>query len=155
MSQSDESEKPFTVSDRRHFTPEGRPREETDDSASAETPGAHAPAEASRAKARGEKPETGAPSDAGNCRAAAAPADFSGFVMGLAAQAGTLLSGHGLPEGVDAGEALEGARSVVAILEMLKAKTAGNLSEPEARLLDEVLFQLRMAYVEKTRTGGA
>jgi len=156
MSQSDQSEKPFTVSDRRHFTPEGRPRDEAEDAASEEAPGAQAPAEAFRAEAEGEKPETRARSDASNRRAAAGgPADFSGFVIGLAAQAGTLLSGQGLPEGVDAGEALEGARSVIAILEMLKAKTAGNLSEPEAGLLDELLFQLRIAYVEKTRAGGA
>ncbi len=131
-----QSEKPFTVSDRRHFTPEGRPREDAEAAGAPETP-AQAPA------------ETNPP------RAPEGPAEFSQFVVGLAAQAGTLLSGEGLPEGVDAREALEGARSVIAILEMLKGKTAGNLSGPEAALLDELLFQLRMAYVEKTRTGGA
>lgn len=160
MSQSDESEKPFTVSDRRHFTPEGRPREDAEDEGAPETPREPAPAEAPRAEAQsedapGEKPQAEPQTDAGTRRAAAGPADLSGFVMGLAAQAGTLLSGRGLPEGIDAGEALEGARSVIGILEMLKEKTAGNLSEPEAALLDELLFQLRMAYVEKTRTGGA
>jgi len=131
-----QSEKPFTVSDRRHFTPEGRPRDDAEAAGAPETP-AEAPAETSPPRA----PE--------------GPAEFSQFVVGLAAQAGTLLSGEGLPEGVDAREALEGARSVIAILEMLKGKTAGNLSGPEAALLDELLFQLRMAYVEKTRTGGA
>jgi hypothetical protein len=76
-------------------------------------------------------------------------------VLGLAAQAGTLLSGEGLPEGVDPREALEGARSVVAILEMLKDKTTGRLTAPEEALLDELLFQLRMSYVGKTRGEGA
>jgi len=47
--------------------------------------------------------------------------------VGLAAQAGTLLSGEKLPDGVEAGEALEGARALIAILEMLKEKTAGRL----------------------------
>jgi len=75
--------------------------------------------------------------------------------LGLAAQAGTLLSGEKLPDGVDAGEALEGARALIAILEMLKEKTAGRLSGPEEALLDELLFQLRMGYVGKTRAGGA
>jgi Domain of unknown function (DUF1844) len=153
MSQSDESEKPFTVSDRRHFTPEGRPRDAEE--AGASDTADEESAETLRAAAQGETPEAEPQTGAGPRRAAGGPADFSGFVMGLAAQAGTLLSGHGLPEGVDAGEALEGARSVIAILEMLKEKTAGNLSEPEAALLDELLFQLRMAYLEKTRTGGA
>jgi hypothetical protein len=151
MSESDESEKPFTVSDRRHFTPEGRPREEADGTDAPEAP--RAPAGTPRADADGERPQAEARADAG--RAPAGPADFSGFVMGLAAQAGALLSGQGLPEGVDAREALEAARSVIAILEMLKGKTAGNLSAPEAALLDEILFQLRMAYVETNRAGGA
>ncbi len=153
MSQSDESEKPFTVSDRRHFTPEGRPRDAAETGASGAA--GEKPAETPRAEAQGEKPQAEPQGAAGPRHAPAGPADFPGFVMGLAAQAGTLLSGQGLPEGVDAGEALEGARSVIAILEMLKKKTAGNLSEPEAALLDELLFQLRMAYVQKTRTGGA
>ena len=155
MSQSDESEKPFTVSDRRHFTPEGRPRDDSEGSAGSDTPREPAPAETPRAEAQGQKAQAEPKTDAGARPAAAGPADFSGFVMGLAAQGGTLLTGQGLPEGVEAGEALEGARSVIAILEMLKEKTAGNLGEPEAALLDELLFQLRLAYVEKTRAGGA
>lgn len=132
-----QTEKPFTVSDRRHFTPEGRPRDDAAEAPAPEMPGAEARAEA------------GLPPTAGG------PADFSQFVLGLAAQAGTLLSGEKLPDGVDAGEALEGARSVIAILEMLKEKTAGRLSGPEEALLDELLFQLRMGYVGKTHAGGA
>jgi hypothetical protein len=132
-----QSEKPFTVSDRRHFTPEGRPRGDKDAAGPTETPGVEAPSEASPPPAPG------------------GPADFSHFVVGLAAQAGTLMSGEGLPEGVDSREALEGARSLIAIVEMLKEKTTGNLSGPEAALLDDLLFQLRMAYIENTRTGGA
>jgi hypothetical protein len=132
-----QSEKPFTVSDRRHFTPEGRPRGDASAAGASETPPSAVPA--------GESPR---PAPAG-------PADFSHFVVGLAAQAGALVSGEALPEGVDAREALDGARSMIAILEMLKEKTAGNLSGPEAALLDDLLFQLRMAYVEKTRARGA
>jgi hypothetical protein len=132
-----QTEKPFTVSDRRHFTPEGRPRDDAAEAPAPETPGAEARTEAAHAPAPGGS------------------ADFSQFVLGLAAQAGMFLCGEKLPDGVDAGEALEGARSVIAILEMLKEKTAGRLSGPEEAVLDELLFQLRMAYVEKTCTGGA
>ena len=132
-----QTEKPFTVSDRRHFTPEGRPRDDPADAPRAETAAAEDRTEAGRAPTPG------------------GPADFSQFVLGLAAQAGALLSGEKLPDGIDAGEALEGARSLIAILEMLKDKTAGRLSGPEEAVLDELLFQLRMAYVEKTRTGGS
>ena len=128
-----ETEKPFTVSDRRHFTPEGRPRGTAEDASAAEA----------------------SPADAADETSPAGPADFSQFVLGLAAQAGALLSGQGLPEGMGPAEALEGARSVISILEMLKDKTTGRLSAREEALLDELLFQLRMAYVEKTRAGGA
>jgi hypothetical protein len=38
---------------------------------------------------------------------------------------------------------------------MLKDKTEGRRTAAEDALLDEFLFQLRMAYVEKTRAGGA
>ena len=132
-----QTEKPFTVSDRRHFTPEGCPRDDA-----AEAPAPEAPGPKTRTAA-GPPPTPGG------------PADFSQFVVGLAAQAGTLLSGEKLPDGVEAGEALEGARALIAILEMLKEKTAGRLSGPEEALLDELLFQLRMGYVGKTRAGGA
>lgn len=132
-----QTEKPFTVSDRRHFTPEGRPRDDAEDARAPETPRAEAPPEA--------RPSP-TPED---------PADFSQFLLGLAAQAGMLMSGEGQPEGAHPREALEGARSVISILEMLKEKTEGRLSGPEQALLDELLFQLRMGYVGKTRAGGA
>jgi Domain of unknown function (DUF1844) len=141
-----QSEKPFTVSDRRHFTPEGRARQDAEPEGPPDTPREDAPT---------ATPPVEAPADTSPPRAPGGPADFSHFVVGLAAQAGALLSGEGLPEGVDAREALEGAHSVIAILEMLKDKTAGNLGGHEAALLDDLLFQLRMAYVQKTRTGGA
>jgi hypothetical protein len=38
---------------------------------------------------------------------------------------------------------------------MLRDKTEGRRTAPEDALLDDLLFQLRLAYVEKTRTGGA
>jgi hypothetical protein len=131
-----QTEKSFTVSDRRHFTPDGRPRDDAD-----EGPGHQGPADPAT-------PGASAP------RLPGAPADFSQFLATLAAQAGMLLSGEGLPEGADRGEALEGARSVIAILDMLKEKTEGRRTSAEEKLLDEILFQLRMAYVERARAGG-
>jgi hypothetical protein len=131
-----QTEKSFTVSDRRHFTPDGRPRDDAD-----EGPARQGPADPAT-------PGVSAP------RSPGAPADFSQFLATLAAQAGMLLSGEGLPEGADRGEALEGARSVIAILDMLKEKTEGRRTSAEEALLDEILFQLRMAYVERARAGG-
>jgi hypothetical protein len=102
-----ESEKPFTVSDRRHFTPDGRRKD-----------------------------------------------DFGQFLVSLAAQASLLLVGQGLPEGTDPAEALEGAQSIIAVLEMLREKTEGRRTARESEILEGLLFELRMAYVEKSRASG-
>jgi hypothetical protein len=85
----------------------------------------------------------------------AGPADFGQFLLSLGAQAGMLMSGQGMPEGADAGEALAGARSIISILEMLKEKTEGRRTSQEDEILEGLLFELRMAYVEKSRTGGS
>lgn len=129
-----QSEKPFTVSDRRHFTAEGRSRE-------AEAAGA-------KDEALGlPPPQPGGPATDDR------RAEFSHFLLGLASEAGRLLAGEGVPEGTPRAEALSGARSIVAILEMLKDKTEGRRSPEEDALLADLLFQLRMAYVERTRAG--
>jgi hypothetical protein len=71
--------------------------------------------------------------------------------MGLAAEAGRLMAGG---EGGEApSETLTGARQIVGILEMLKDKTEGRRTADEDALLAELLFQLRMAYIERTRAG--
>jgi len=144
-----QTEKPFNVSDRRHFTPEGRSRDEAEGVPAPEMPQAET-APLGEAVPAGERGPEAGPSTTEE----EGPADFSRFLLGLATQAGMLLSGEGLPAGADPREALQGARSVISIFEMLKDKTEGRLTGPESALLDELLFQLRMAYVGKTRAGG-
>lgn len=46
---------------------------------------------------------------------------------------------------------LEQAKSTVDLLEMLKRKTEGNLVEDENKLIDHVLFELRMNYVDEVK----
>lgn len=43
---------------------------------------------------------------------------------------------------------LEAAAQLIEIIAMLEEKTRGNLSAEERQLLDQVLFELRMRYVE-------
>ena len=168
-----ESEKPFTVNDRRHFTPDGRVREEPeapagpDESAPEAEPvapvspeGPSTPAadperdaepkapRASHADPQSSRSEGPGAQDAG-------PADLGQFLYSLGAQAGLLLSGQGLPEGADPGEALAGARSIISILEMLKEKTEGRRNDQESEILEGLLYELRMAYVERSRAGGS
>jgi hypothetical protein len=129
-----QSEKPFTVSDRRHFTPEGRPRDEA------------SPDEA--ATEESSKPVTAEADPAQQ-----SPAEFAPFLLGLAAQAGQLIAGQGLPEGTTPEQGLVGAREIIGVLEMLKDKTEGRRTPDEDALLSELLFELRMAYVGRTRAG--
>ena len=49
---------------------------------------------------------------------------------------------------------LDGARDSVEMLDMVRRKTEGNLNEDESRLLEHVLYQLRMNYVDVSREQG-
>lgn len=143
-----EREKPFTVSDRRHFTPEGLPREE--DHLSAELPTQTRPRrEGDDARAESTAPRSSRPSTE------EPGADFPSFILSLSAQAGALLAGEGLPEGTSPRDALEGARSIISILEMLKHKTEGRRTPAEDEVMEGVLFELRMEYVAKAKASGA
>ena len=46
---------------------------------------------------------------------------------------------------------LEQAKNMIDILGMLDAKTKGNLNDNEQRLLEHVLFELRMNYVDEIK----
>jgi len=139
------NDKPFTVNDRRHFTPEGQPRQE--DVPEEAAPPATAPASAAT------RPEPSTPSP----RAVGSPpkADLASFVISLATQATFLLDGRGLPEGTPPEEGLAGAQAIISILEMLQEKTEARRTPEETGLLDSLLYELRMAYVAKARVSGA
>ena len=49
---------------------------------------------------------------------------------------------------------LEGARDSIEMLAMVQRKTEGNLNGDEGRLLQHVLYQLRMNYVDVARAEG-
>jgi hypothetical protein len=141
-----EDEKPFSVSDRRHFTPEGEVRKSDAD----EPPAAPEPAaEAGTAAASPEAPApgTGAHDDE---RAHRFPSDLLGLLISLGAQASMLLMGGPEGEAPD----LEGARSLIELLGVLKEKTEGRRTPPEDQLIDGLLYELRMAYVQATKAGG-
>jgi hypothetical protein len=126
--------KSFTVSDRRHFTSEGERR------ADPETAPDPVPQEAEGKTARPE-------------RASNEPvvAEFGPFILSLAGQAGYILAA----EGDEAKGPLDEARYLISVLEMLKDKTEGRRTPDEDKVLDTVLYELRMGYVARTRAGGA
>ena len=76
--------------------------------------------------------------------------DFSSFILSLAANA--MMNLRDDPsDGRIASERnidLKAAAQYIDILVMLSNKTKGNLSEEEQKLLDSLLYDLRMTYVE-------
>ena len=76
---------------------------------------------------------------------------FSLFVLSLSASVEIHL-GQLTPPGSDtpAPPNLKEAAHLIAVIAMLKEKTAGNLEESEEQLIDAVLYDLRLRYVEAT-----
>ncbi len=80
------------------------------------------------------------------------PINFASFVLSLSTSALMHLGELEAPEGVDKPPTdLRMAQHEIAIIEMLNEKTSGNQTNDEQQLLSEILFHLRMKYVEKTK----
>ncbi|MFC1804688.1 DUF1844 domain-containing protein [Candidatus Omnitrophota bacterium] len=80
-------------------------------------------------------------------------ADFKFFVTTLALQASVSLGAVANPATNQKEEHPEQAKFMIDTLAMLKEKTKGNLTQEEADLLENVLYELRMQYVAKTGEG--
>jgi Domain of unknown function (DUF1844) len=78
---------------------------------------------------------------------------FSAFVMSLAATAAVHLGDLGDPTTGATHKDVPAAGHIIDLLAMLQQKTTGNLDAEESHLLDQVLYELRMRYVELS--GGA
>jgi hypothetical protein len=134
MADGDESERGFTIVDRRgqDEAPEAR----------------EAPAGA------GAEPEAGA-GKPGDAREGAQPlprADFASLVLSLGTSALYHLGQVDDPEtGRRAEPDLPVARHTIDTLEVLQEKTRGNLSEDEEKLLGHLLTDLRLRFVEASR----
>jgi hypothetical protein len=136
MDEDSQERRGFRVTDRRRFSESG--------------------------EARGEGPEESTPTSP-PAAAASAPApepplheetvNFSTFVLGLSTQA--LLHLGEIPDPVSGAEQrdLTAAKQVIDILGVLRDKTRNNLEPGEQSLLDSVLYDLRMRYVELVRPG--
>ena len=75
--------------------------------------------------------------------------DFATFVLSLATNALMALQLEGTDERVPGGRIdLKAAAQHIDILAMLEEKTSGNLSQQEQDLLQSLLYDLRMHYIE-------
>jgi hypothetical protein len=127
--------KGFTVQDRRRFSPEtGEARE-------------NAPEQAADASAKAQNDE--------QARVAAEEPlpeiNFSAFVISLSTQALMHLGEIADPISGKVEIDVPVAKQMIDIIVMLKDKTRGNLNASEDRLMEDVLFDLRMKYVEAVK----
>jgi hypothetical protein len=76
------------------------------------------------------------------------PVDFSTHILSLASSALIALHKMPTPEGDDHPLDLETARHLIDVLGMLEQKTKGNLDDTEQRLLQSLIYDLRVAYVD-------
>ncbi len=120
-----DDQQPFKVKDRRRFDAEGDEREDAEDAGG--VPFSDEPA----------------PSSAGPLPTI----DFITFILSLSTSVMVHLGEAPHPDGTKRAE-LELARQTVDIIGMLKDKTAGNLTADEDKLVSELLYDLRMRYVQ-------
>lgn len=132
----------FRVADRRRFDSDGNMREESP----AESVPTPEPAREEPVK-RGSAP--GGASGESRQKREQHPTDitFSSFVISLATQALMQLGELQPPDGVPLAVDRDGAKQTIDILSMIASKTGGNLDDQEQRLMDEVLHNLRVAFL--------
>jgi hypothetical protein len=134
-----DEEKGFKVEDRRRFSPEtGEPRPEV------QSPN---PSQ--------EKPEpqtlTEQPQERKSAEAALSEINFSTFVISLSTQALVHLGEVAHPGSGNVERDLPVAKQMIDILALLKDKTRGNLDQNEEKLIEEILYDLRIRYVEAVK----
>ena len=135
--------KGFTVQDRRRFSETG----DTRDEASSSNQDA---ADSIQTKAT-EDPTSQASGKAEDQEAVLPEINFSTFIISLSTQAlmhlgeiANPLTGKVEPDRLV-------AKQMIDIIGMLREKTRGNLNSGEDRLIEDILFDLRMKYVEAVK----
>lgn len=158
----EESKTTFRVRDRRRFDYEGNERPEEQVSSPAPNPAAVKP---EPAPARPAIADSGLADDVEADEAEGAGftmkasdeegegegIDFSSFIMSLATQALVQLGEMRPPSGMEIPIDREAAQQSIEIIAMLARKTRGNLSAVEAKLVEDILHNLRISYVSALR----
>jgi hypothetical protein len=133
----EQAEKSFTVSDKRFSA-----RRESGQNLASEPSGPTA--------STAERGSPGQPQ--GGSQGAAAPEEinFASFLMSLGTQAFMHLGDLPNPMTKQKEKDLSAAKQMIDLLGTLEAKTKGNLTDDEERLLRQLLFDLRLRFVRET-----
>jgi len=81
------------------------------------------------------------------------PADFSTFILSLGSSALIHLGEADLPGETAKRRDLPMAKHTIDLLSLLREKTQSNLTPEENKLLDSLLYDLRLRYVEALKAG--
>jgi hypothetical protein len=73
---------------------------------------------------------------------------FSTFILSLSTSALVHLGELPDPVTSEKGANLQLAQQTISVIELLKEKTRGNLTEEEEKLIDTVLYDIRLKYVK-------
>jgi hypothetical protein len=122
-----EEEKGFVIRDRRGRGAEGQ----------------ESPASEQAATAQSQETRTGQEAEP------RLPPSFLSFVYSLGTSALMLLGESPGQEGAGVPQSLSHAQEIIDVLTILETKTKGNLTQDEETLLQEMLYTLRIKYVDK------
>lgn len=144
MGTSDSKQGGFTVTDRRSFAGSEQPGAPNVKPAETVAEPAGAPGAGDSSSAMGDDAQLSDPSGL--------PAvDFHTFVLSLGSSALLHLGELEHPEGGTAEKDLPLAKHTIDILSMLEAKTKGNLTSAEEKLMESLLYDLRLRYVNASK----
>ena len=135
-----DDEKGFVIKDRRRFDDTGEAR--------MEQPTGSATAKPQQPPVTEKKTDPSSQAEAGP---AFPDLNFSTFVFSLGTSAMYHFGDFPDPVTKKAERNLEAAKQTIDILGILKDKTKGNLGDDEERLLESLLYELRMRYVRETK----
>ena len=145
MAEETGTQKGFKVHDRRRFTDEGEAREQ-------QPAGEPAPPEEQPPAEAGAETRAVPVGDPADRRDELPSIDFSTFIISLSTQALMHLGEMSDPVTGNVEKDVAVAKQTIDIIGMLSEKSRGNLDEAEEQLVKEVLYNLRMRYVEAVRT---
>ena len=136
MTEETDAPKGFKVSDKRRFTEEGEARGE----------------EEAREESASATREVESPQESNDPQEELPSINFPAFIISLSTQALMHLGEISNPVTGKVEKDVAVAKQTIDIIGMLSEKSKGNLDDTEEQLVQEVLYNLRMTYVEAVRT---
>jgi len=137
MNKEREQQEGFRVTDKRSFQKDGEERAPDVREEEAEKTQAQPSSEEKSETSEQKKPPP-------------PPIDFPSYILSYYTQGLVLLGEVPNPYSGKKEEDVDAAKHTIDILAMLKEKTKGNLSQDEEKLLENVLYELRMKFMAKS-----